>query len=169
MHHLGLVESIYSRDNPTKYGQDKYHNFIEYHRWACSGPFCPLILEIKISQPRLPDSLLALILPPEKVLARGRKVVADDPARFAGLGPLTVLQILSNLRQYLLDASTAKDKSDLRRIATRNKKFALAFANECDMLFYYLDFTLVSEEDAEVRIHFFALFMNKVMHLLLQD
>lgn len=160
LHHLYVVESVYTRDNPAKYTPDKYHNLIEYHRWECSAQLCPLILEIKIFRPRLHDTILSLILSPDKVLARGKRVVADDPARFAGLGPLTVLQILANLRQYLLDAKAAKDKTDLRRIAARNKKFVLAFADECDALLRYLDFTPVKEKDAEVIFFSFVCFIH---------
>lgn len=159
MHHLHIVESIYARDNTTKYGLDKYNMFIEYHRWVCSAPFCPLVLEIQIFPPRLHDAVLSLILSPERVLARGKKIVAEDPVRYAGLGPLTVLQILSNLRTYLSDAKAARDKSELKRIAARNKKFVLAFADECDNLLHYLDFTPITEQDAEVLYSLFAYFM----------
>lgn len=152
MHHLRLVQSIYSSDDPDQYDLDKYSNFVEYHRWVCSAAFCPLTLEIKISPPRLEDSLLSLILSPEKVLARGKKVIAEDPNRYAGLGPLTVLQILGNLRTYLLDAKAARDKSELKRIAARNKKFVLAFADDCSSLFNYLGFTHIKEQDPEVDV-----------------
>ena len=162
MHHLHLVETIYSRDDPKKYDLNKYNDFIEYHRWECSAPFCPLILEIKISQPRLHDTIVSSILSPEAVLARGRKVVADDPVRYVGLGPLTVLQILGNLRQYLLDAKGARDKSDLKRIAARNKKFVLAFADECDVLLRYLDFSPIAEDDAEVLNSLFVHSMSYI-------
>jgi ubiquitin carboxyl-terminal hydrolase 25/28 len=151
MHHLQIEESIYARDNPSKYALDKYNNFLEYHRWVCSAPYCPLVLEIKISPPRLHDSILSLILSPERVLARGKKVVAQDPVRYDGLGPLTVLQILGNLRTYLADAKAARDQSELKRIAARNKKFVLAFADECDGLLHYLDFTPITDEDTDVR------------------
>lgn len=169
MHHLQIKESIYARDNPSKFALDKYNNFLEYHRWTCSAPFCPLVLEIKISPPRLHDSILSLILSPERVLARGKKVVAEEPLRYAGLGPLTVLQILSNLRTYLSDAKAARDQSELKRIAARNKKFVLAFADECDSLLQYLDFTPITEEDAEVlTVHFSFLYCCSLQYQLYQ-
>lgn len=154
MHHLRIVESVYPRDNPARHGLDKYTNFTEYHRWVCSAPFCPLILEIKIYPPKLEESLLSLIMSPERVLARGKKAVADDPGRYTGLGPLTVVQVLSNLRAYLVDAKAARDKTELKRIAVRNKRFVLAFAEDCNSLFNYLDFTVVKEQDHEVLYDF---------------
>lgn len=164
LHDLHLVESIYPRDSPTKFTLDKYTNFLEYHRWTCSAPFCPLILEIKISPPRLYTAILSLIISPEKVLARGKKVVAEDPVRYTGLGPLTVLQILVNLRTYLSDARAARDKTDLKRIAARNKKFVLAFADECDDLLHYLDFTPVTEDDPEVHCPLFSFIYRSIDH-----
>lgn len=150
MHHLRPVESVYPRDDPAKYGLDKYTNFIEYHRWECSAPFCPLVLEIKIYPPKLDEPFLSLITSPERILARGKKAVAEDPERYIGFGPLTVVQVLSNLRAYLVDAKAARDKTELKRIAVRNKKFVLGFAEDCNSLFDYLDFTLIKEQDHEV-------------------
>jgi ubiquitin carboxyl-terminal hydrolase 25/28 len=160
LHHLRLVESVYSKEDLGENVLNKYNNFIECHRWVCSGAGCPLTLEINISPPRLDKKLLSQITSPERVQARGKRVIAEEPDRYSGLGPLAVPQILSNLRTYLVDAKAAKDKSELKRIAARNKKFMLAFANDCASLFNYLDFTLIKEDSPEPDvsiIYFFIL------------
>jgi ubiquitin carboxyl-terminal hydrolase 25/28 len=128
MHHLRLVESMYAED---KHDLDKYNEFTESHRWACSGPTCPLVLEMKITPPRLKPKMLSQI---------------------TGYNPLTPLMVLGNLRSYLADAKAARDKSELKRIAKRNKRFGLGFADDCDSIFNYLDFTQIKEEGSEIDV-----------------
>lgn len=149
MHHLRLVESMYAED---KHDLDKYNEFTESHRWACSGPTCPLVLEMKITPPRLKPKMLSQITNADKVDARGRKVIAAEPERYAGYNPLTPLMVLGNLRSYLADAKAARDKSELKRIAKRNKRFGLGFADDCDSIFNYLDFTQIKEEGSEIDV-----------------
>jgi ubiquitin carboxyl-terminal hydrolase 25/28 len=165
MHHLRLVKSMYSRENPGKFGLTKYNNFIECHQWVCSGAACPLTLEIKISPPRLDNKLISLITSPARVQARGKRVIAEDPDRYGGSAPLTVLQVLSNLRTYLSDAKEAKDKSELRRIATRNKKFMLAFADDCDNLFNHLDFILIKEDGPELHVSIIRIVSSRGLYI----
>lgn len=144
MHHLRLTESLDFKKENIEF--NKYCPLIELYRFSCTAAFCPVTVEIKISAPRLPVSLLQTIIDPAKLEARGKKVIADEPERYVGLDPLTPVQVLSNLRHYLLDAKAAQDSGDLRRIARRNKKYFLAFADECDSLFDYLDFKPLTEE-----------------------
>lgn len=48
------------------------------------------------------------------------------------------------LRTYLIDALN-KDPAEKKRITVRNKKFMLAFSDECDDIFEYLEFELLLE------------------------
>jgi len=78
-----------------------------------------------------------------------------DPGRYEGLDPLKPVQVLSNIRSYLKDAKDQAEKdntADLKRIAKRNKKYVLAFADECDDLFNYLGFTTIEEQGPDVRL-----------------
>lgn len=147
LHHLRLVESWNIKEQKRENVPfDKYDPVIELYRFVCSGAYCPVTVEIKISSPRLPLSILPTLVDAAELEARGNRVIAGEPERYVGLDPLTPTQVFSNLRQYLQDAKAARVQGDLRRIARRNKKYFLAFADECDDLFNYLDFKALTEE-----------------------
>jgi ubiquitin carboxyl-terminal hydrolase 25/28 len=88
---------------------------------------------------------------------RGRREIKNDPDRYQGLPPVKPLQALGYLRQYLYDAKGAKSRTDLKKIARRNKKYMLAFADECDELFEYLDFIAVQDDALEPEVSVFPL------------
>jgi ubiquitin carboxyl-terminal hydrolase 25/28 len=147
MHHLRLIESWNHKvDKDENLPFDKYNPVIESYRFVCSGTYCPVIIDINISLPKLPVVMLKSLVNAAELEARGKKVIAGESERYVGLDPLTPMQVFSNLRQYLQDAQTARIQGDLRRIARRNKKYFLAFADECDDLFNYLDFKALTEE-----------------------
>jgi ubiquitin carboxyl-terminal hydrolase 25/28 len=154
MHHLRLVGSIYAKEYNEKYGWNKYDPLTEAHEFVCSSPTCPLKVEIKLSPPRLSSKRLAAILDPGKVDARGRREIHNDPVRLEGKKPVTPLQALSFLRTYLFDAKSAANTTEQRKIAKRNKSYMLAFANECDPIFEYLDFTPFEAESSDVDVSF---------------
>jgi ubiquitin carboxyl-terminal hydrolase 25/28 len=52
----------------------------------------------------------------------------------------------------LSDAKGAKSKTELKKIARRNKKYMLTFADECDELFKYLDFVPIEEASPEPEV-----------------
>lgn len=145
MHHLRLVESVDPEKYKERYGRDKYNTLTEAHRFVCSVEVCPVVVEINISPPRFGKDLLSLISDPAKVNRRGQKVIREDPERYEEMLPMLPTEIMSVLRQYLNDALT-KAPNELKRIAKRNKKFLLAFSDECDSLFEYLDFTTVRQD-----------------------
>jgi ubiquitin carboxyl-terminal hydrolase 25/28 len=149
MHHLRLAESMDSTEYAEKHGMTKYDSLTEVHSFVCSGVNCPVVLEIKVFPPRLTRSLLLMVTDPAKMNGRGRRVIKEDPERYAGMGPLVPVQVLLNLRQYLLDAKATTDPTQIKKIAKRNKKFVLGFADECDQLFEYLDFIPVQEESSD--------------------
>jgi ubiquitin carboxyl-terminal hydrolase 25/28 len=152
LHHFLLAKSQTAKEHKEKYGVNKYDLFIEAHRFVCSGPECPLQLDIKISPPRLNHIMLSYILDPAKLDIRGQREIKNDPARYHGMSPIKPLQALGYLRQYLVDAKGAKSKTELRKIARRNKKYMLTFADECDELFEYLDFKPIEEASPEPEV-----------------
>jgi len=149
LHHLQRLRSKYTEDLPEHVRENKYKPVAECHYYACSGDFCPLRVEIRISPPRLTENLLKLILNATKVAARGQKEIQLEPERYENLQPLVPLQVLSYLRQYINDAQGSRGLNEGKRIAKRNKKYMLAFGEECEPLFEYLDFTSVQDESSE--------------------
>jgi ubiquitin carboxyl-terminal hydrolase 25/28 len=152
LHHLRLVESRTSREHRENGGLTKYEPLTEAHRFVCSGMECPLVVDIKISPPRLSHHMLSYILDAAKLDARGRREINNDPERYQGMPPIKPLQALGYLRQYLVDAKGAKNRTELKKIARRNKKYMLTFADECDELFKYLDFVPVEEASLEPEV-----------------
>jgi ubiquitin carboxyl-terminal hydrolase 25/28 len=149
LHHLRLVDSTNSEEYEQRHGSSKYNTLAEAHRWVCSGATCPVVVSIKISPPRLAKELLSPVTNPRKVNARGRRVIQEEPDRFVGLMPIGPQQALTNLRTYLRDAKEVQDPDKLKKIAKRNKRLLLGFADECDSLFKYLDFTVVEEHGSD--------------------
>ena len=153
LHHLRVVDSLDGKEyEQRRGGHNKYDTFMEQHRFECSGASCPIVLDIKISTPRLSRKMLSLITDPKKVFTRGKRVIQEEPLRFDGLQPIAPLQAIMNLRTYLHDARAAKDPQELKKIAKRNKKFSLGFADECDSLFEYLDFKVVTEDGPDPAV-----------------
>ncbi|RDW73824.1 hypothetical protein BP5796_07266 [Coleophoma crateriformis] len=144
LHHLVLEESTYPEAYKETHGESKYDTITEAHTFVCSAAECRAEVMIKISPPRLGKKLLALIEDTRKVDIRGRTVIAGNPERYADQRPMSPAAILGVLLQYLRDAK-AKDPNEVKKIAIRNKKFRICFADECDSLFEYLDFTRYEE------------------------
>ncbi|TAQ87337.1 hypothetical protein B7494_g4308 [Chlorociboria aeruginascens] len=146
MHHLQLIKST----NAGEHLADKYNNLLEAHQFACSAVQCPVTVEIKISPPRLYKEVVSLLTDPAKVDARGRRAISLEPERYKGRDPYRPVQVLLNLRKYLTDAKAgAQDPSQNKRIAARNKGFVLAFADEFNGFFEYLDFKSVREDSGD--------------------
>ncbi|RFU24568.1 hypothetical protein B7463_g11765, partial [Scytalidium lignicola] len=139
MHHLRLSQSMNRREQKELYGEDKYNVITEAHQFICTSPTCPVIVEVKICPPRLSNEMLKLVIDPAKVDSRSRKIIESEPERFEGMEALRPLNILDYLRRYIFDA-VHKGPNEKKRISSRNKKFALAFADECDDLLHYLGF-----------------------------
>lgn len=152
LHHLRLAQSQTGREYKAKHGANKYDQVTEVHRFVCSGTECPLVVDIKISPPRLNHVMLSYILDTAKLEIRGRREIKNDPDRYQGMSLIKPLQALGYLRQYLWDAKGAKSKTELRKIARRNKKYMLTFADECDELFQYLDFVAIEEASPELEV-----------------
>ncbi len=72
----------------------------------------------------------------------------DQPERYQDSRPLTPVEVLSVLRTYLGDALN-KSPAEKKRIAVRNKRFLLAFSDECDDIFEYLEFELQIEPSGD--------------------
>jgi len=154
MHHLQLIET---RGQLSGRATSKSHLRVPYeqYRFICSGTHCPAKVEITITPPRLPDSILGLFNKEKILEARGKRIIADDPVRYEGMVPLKPFQALTNIRAYLVDAkrqSAQPETTELKKIAKRNKKYVLGFADECDALFTHLGFTSTEAKGDSVSV-----------------
>jgi len=167
LHHFRLVETKYKDEILELLRGNKYKPLEEIHKFVCSGDLCPCRVEIRITPPRLTPDLLGLLLTASKVHNRGKKEIEAEPDRYPGLKPLVPLQVLGYLRQYIVDVQNDRGK----RIARRNKKYVLAFGQECEPLFEYLDFVSTQEESSEpgvsslprISLHSAVNFTNRLL------
>jgi ubiquitin carboxyl-terminal hydrolase 25 len=112
------------------------------------------VVDIRISPPRLSKYYLSLICDPAKLSRRHQKAVKKEPERFPNGRPLTPEHVMIMLRVYLHDALNQSTDRE-RRLWLRNNKYLLAFADECNGLFKYLDFESI---DLSVRQFIIRLF-----------
>ena len=154
LHHLRLAQAADSNEYKEDLGEStKYNAILEAHIFECSNGKCPLVVNIKIYPPRLSTKLLSLVTDTKKVYTRGKKVIQDEPLRFEGHKPIAPYQVLDSLRTYLRDARQAREEPEkLKKIAKRNKRLLLGFADECDSLFEHLDFKVVTEPGPEPEV-----------------
>jgi ubiquitin carboxyl-terminal hydrolase 25/28 len=139
LHHLQYLQTERREITGKESGQDKYDAYSEIHTFVCSAPKCPAVVNIRITPPRLNEDRLAGLLDPSKVLKRGQRVIEENAGRFHKENPNEPQDVIILLRGYLHNA-LSKAPTELKRIAVQNKKFQLAFSDECDELFEYLDF-----------------------------
>ena len=133
-------------DSEKSSGAWKYDKYTEKHIWACSAPDRPAVLFIRISPPRLGKNQLSLIEDPKRLYARGQKVIAEvtqtESERFKDAVPSEPCEAINILRMYL---TNALDEKEHRRIMSRNKRFLLAFGDDCKELLEYIGFEYQTE------------------------
>lgn len=129
LHHFRVVETRSSQNSK------KAFEFVA-HDFACTAATCPVKVIVKITPPRLSATMIAPLINVQATLDRGQRIIEKEPLRFTGHRPIYPFQVLSNLCQYLRDAGG----SDRKAIAARNKRFRLAFGDDCDTLLGYLGF-----------------------------
>lgn len=144
LHHFQYIRTKTRAEFDKEKNNEKYDNFKEMHTFACSNPACPVVVDIRISPPRLNRDQLKLLWDTTQVNKRGQKAMKEQPERYQDSRPLSPIEVLSVLRTYLSDALN-KNPAEKKRIAVRNKKFLLAFSDECDEIFQYLEFGLQFE------------------------
>lgn len=161
LHHLQYVRTKRRTESDKEKINEKYDNFKEIHTFACSNPACPAVVDIRISPPRLNKEHLASLWDPAKVFKRGQKAINDQPERYHDRRPISPLEVLNLLRTYLSDALN-KYPAEKKRITVRNKRFLLAFSDECDDIFEYLEFGL-QLEPSDDGVSFFPSACEKIL------
>jgi ubiquitin carboxyl-terminal hydrolase 25/28 len=144
LHHFRYVRTKTRAEFDKEKNNEKYDNFKEIHTFACSSPACPAVVDIRISPPRLNKERLTSLWDTSLLIRRGQKAIKEQPERYQGTRPLAPVEVLNVLRTYLVDALN-KHPAEKKRIAVRNKRFLLAFSDECDDIFEYLEFGLEFE------------------------
>jgi ubiquitin carboxyl-terminal hydrolase 25/28 len=157
LHHFRLVGTTDGKQYKEKHGPNKYDVLTEAHVFRCTSPTCPAMLEIRVSPPKLTKNIMISILSPEIVTNRGKREMEKEPERYVGQTPVTPSMAIVYLRHYLSDAKTTTATGEIKKIARRNKKFMLAFADDCDTLYEYLDFKLVEVPGDEGVSHICSL------------
>lgn len=141
-------------DRPTEEEKEsrnwKHDSYTEKHIFSCSAQDCPAVLFIRISPPRLSKSKLVLLEDPKRLYNRGRKVIeegiAADSERFKDTSPSEPCEAINILRMYL---TNALDEKEHRKIAARNKRFLLAFGDDCKELLEYIGFSYETQRVGE--------------------
>jgi ubiquitin carboxyl-terminal hydrolase 25/28 len=79
-----------------------------------------------------------------RLYTRGKRTIDDNPERYHDSRPQLPAEVLGVLRTYLSHA-LQKRPDEKRRIAVRNRRFLLAFSDECNDLLEYLGFSYLEE------------------------
>ncbi|KAI1007567.1 hypothetical protein K3495_g657 [Podosphaera aphanis] len=144
LHHLVLTDSLRAEERLSLLQDPKYSGLFELYRFRCSAPRCPIVVTITIQPPRLGGGLLEPIEDDSIVEKRGKLEINKDPERFAHEKPVSSLTAFMHLQAYLTDAINSN--SEPKKIAVRNKRFRFSFADDCQLLFKYLDFDFLEEK-----------------------
>lgn len=144
LHHFRVVDSKYTKGQEDS---KEVYTLVE-HQFACTAATCPVKVQVKIVPPRLSADKIPILTNRQDTQARGQREIEAEPERFEGHRPLYPLQVLSNLRSYLRDAARGTGKP----IAARNKRFRLAFGDDCDNLLNDLGFNLKLEQSSDPEV-----------------
>lgn len=110
----------------------------DVQRFECSSHYCPANLTIKFQPARLTPAWVSLLTDPEVIKARATKAISEDPERLEGIATPSPVDVLMNLRQYILNALHIKEQ---RVIPGNNKKWVVCFGESCSELLEYLGFS----------------------------
>ncbi|KAK4447736.1 hypothetical protein QBC34DRAFT_426973 [Podospora aff. communis PSN243] len=117
--------------------------------YRCS--VCPQTVQVEITAPRLVPKWIDLITDEQRILNALKVARADDPDRYANVGPegerryaTTPLQTLNH---YLKDIAETGHEDRSKRISSRNKTFMVQFGGACDHVFRYLGFGFEPAEE----------------------
>lgn len=113
-------------------------SWVQTQQFRCSSKTCCAAVTVQVRPPRLTPEWVTLLSDKEAIKERAEKAMAEDPVRFEGHAPPPPVQVLMNLRTYIVNAT--KDPEG-RRILGNNKKWMLCLGDSCADLLEYLGFT----------------------------
>jgi len=138
LHHL--VYSPEKSDPPQDPGSSIQQWNIR-HTFICSSPTCSAVVHVRLKPPILTHKWLFLLTDPSLLNQRAEQATSISPERFEGMKPQAPIDVLSNLRTYIVNAIEGVDS---RSIVLHNKRFTLGFGingQPCEELLEALGFT----------------------------
>lgn len=143
-HHLAWVGS--GSDRETAQDKTKYHPLVAREHFVCSAPPCTFQLTLELSEPRMPQSWIKLLLDRETIAEQLRVAKEQEPSRYEAVTDSWAYQATLNLNTYLKNLLECSP-GDARSISKRNKRFAVLFGPRCFGMFRELEFT----ENIDIR------------------
>ncbi|EFY86490.1 ubiquitin carboxyl-terminal hydrolase [Metarhizium acridum CQMa 102] len=143
-HHLVWVGS--SSDPDIAQDNTKYCPLLAREYFVCSAPPCTFQLTLEISEPRMPQSWVELLLDREAICQQLKMAKEQEPSRYEAATDEWAYQATLNLNTYLKNLLESTPE-DARSISKRNKRFAVLFGPRCFAMFRQLEFT----EKVELR------------------
>ncbi|KAG6010536.1 hypothetical protein E4U21_005887 [Claviceps maximensis] len=137
-HHLVWVGS--ASDLQIAQDNNKYHPLLAREHFVCSAPPCTFQLTLEVSEPRMPQSWIKLLLDRETICEQLRIAKEQEPSRYEGVTDNWKHQAPLNLNTYLKNLLECSPE-DARIISKRNKRFAVLFGPRCFGIFRELEFT----------------------------
>ncbi|KAG5933215.1 hypothetical protein E4U53_001060 [Claviceps sorghi] len=137
-HHLVWVGS--ASDFQIAQDSNKHHPLLAREYFVCSAPPCTFQLTLEVSQPRMPQSWISLLLDHETICEQLRIAKEQEPTRYEGVADNWTHQATLNLNTYLKNLLECSPE-DARVISKRNKRFAVLFGPRCFGMFRELEFT----------------------------
>ncbi|KAI9680790.1 MAG: ubiquitin-specific protease ubp2 [Caeruleum heppii] len=150
LHHFQyLPEKSKALQNPT--GSNGGPRWQDERHFRCSSEACCAVVIISIRPSRLSPEHLATLTDPARIKARIQPALESDPDRLRGYTVPEPIKVLSNLRQYLIDALRT---TEVKKVNATNKPFMTSLGNSCGGLLEYLGFRY-SEESTETEVRQF--------------
>ncbi|KAL1875337.1 hypothetical protein VTK73DRAFT_10121 [Phialemonium thermophilum] len=137
MCHLVLKSS-----EPTPVGQDldKFNPVTHAAKWMCSASSCQLTVSVTMSRPRLKVEDVKWMVDENRVRLQRQEAARADPERFATLPEGIENKALVTLNAYLRDILGSQTSPEPKKVAMRNKVFAVQFGPQAQPIFQYLGF-----------------------------
>lgn len=137
-HHLVWVGS--ASDSEVMHDNSKYYPLLAREHFVCSAPPCTFQLTLELSEPRMPQSWIKLLLDREAICEQLKAAREQEPSRYDGATDEWAYQATLNLNTYLKNLLESSPE-DARSISKRNKRFAVLFGPRCFGMFRQLGFT----------------------------
>lgn len=143
-HHLVWVGS--ASDQDIAQDNTKHCPLLAREHFVCSAPPCTFQVTLEVSEPRMPQAWVKLLLDREAICEQLRVAKEQEPSRYEGATDEWAYQATLNLNTYLKNLLESSPE-DARSISKRNKRFAVLFGPRCFDMFRQLEFT----EKVDVR------------------